>query len=148
VAYPFGYGLSYTTFAYSKPAVKVSGGSATVTVTVKNTGAVSGKEVAQVYVTAPKGQIEKPAQELKAFAKTRELKPGESQTLTMQIPVRMLASFDEAGSQWLAEAGQYTFRIGASSRDIRQTVTAKVDQYTEKVSNALAPTAKLNLLKQ
>ena len=148
VAYPFGYGLSYTTFAYSKPAVKVSGGTATVTVTVKNTGAVSGKEVAQVYVTAPKGQIEKPAQELKAFAKTRELKPGESQTLTMQIPVRMLASFDEAGSQWLAEAGQYTFRIGASSRDIRQTVTAKIGQYTEKVSNALAPKAKLNLLKQ
>ena len=148
VAFPFGYGLSYTTFAYSKPAVKVSGGTATVTVTVKNTGTVSGKEVAQVYVTAPKGQIEKPAQELKAFAKTRELKPGESQTLTMQIPVRILASFDEAGSQWLAEAGQYTFRIGASSRDIRQTVTAKIGQYTEKVSNALAPKAKLNLLKQ
>ncbi len=148
VAYPFGYGLSYTTFAYSKPAVKVSGGTATVTVTVKNTGAVSGKEVAQVYVTAPKGQIEKPAQELKAFAKTRELKPGESQTLTMQIPVRMLASFDEADSQWLTEAGTYTFRIGASSRDIRCTATAKVGQYTEKVSNALAPKVKLDLLKQ
>ena len=148
VAYPFGYGLSYTTFAYSKPAVKVSGDNVTVSVTVKNTGKVAGKEVAQVYVTAPKGQIEKPAQELKAFAKTRELKPGESQTLTMQIPVRMLASFDEAGSQWLAEAGQYPFRIGASSRDIRQTVTAKIGQYTEKVSNALAPKAKLNLLKQ
>ena len=148
VAYPFGYGLSYTTFAYSKPTVKVSGDNVTVSVTVKNTGKVAGKEVAQVYVTAPKGQIEKPAQELKAFAKTRELKPGESETLTMQIPVRMLASFDEAGSQWLAEAGQYTFRIGASSRDIRCTATARVGQYTEKVSNALAPKVKLNLLKQ
>ena len=148
VSYPFGYGLSYTTFAYSKPTVKVSGDNVTVSVTVKNTGKVAGKEVAQVYVTAPKGQIEKPAQELKAFAKTRELKPGESETLTMQIPVRMLASFDEAGSQWLTEGGNYTFNIGASSRDIRCTATAKVGQYTEKVSNALAPKVKLNLLKQ
>ena len=148
VAYPFGYGLSYTTFEFSKPAVKVNGGVVAVSVTVKNTGSVAGKEVAQVYVTAPKGQIEKPAQELKAFAKTRELKPGESQTLTMQIPVRMLASFDEAGSQWLTEGGDYLFKIGASSRDIRCTATAKVGQYTEKVSNALAPKAKLNLLKQ
>jgi beta-glucosidase len=148
VAYPFGYGLSYTTFEFSKPAVKVNGDVVTVSVTVKNTGSVAGKEVAQVYVTAPKGQIEKPAQELKAFAKTRELKPGESQTLTMQIPVRMLASFDEAGSQWLTEGGDYLFKIGASSRDIRCTATAKVGQYTEKVSNALAPKAKLNLLKQ
>ena len=148
VAYPFGYGLSYTTFEFSKPAVKVNGDVVAVSVTVKNTGSVAGKEVAQVYVTAPKGQIEKPAQELKAFAKTRELKPGESQTLTMQIPVRMLASFDEAGSQWLTEGGDYLFKIGASSRDIRCTATAKVGQYTEKVSNALAPKAKLNLLKQ
>ena len=148
VSYPFGYGLSYTTFAYSKPAVKVSGDNVTVSVTVKNTGKVAGKEVAQVYVTAPKGQIEKPAQELKAFAKTRELKPGESETLTMQIPVRMLASFDEAGLQWLTEGGNYTFNIGASSRDIRCTATAKVGQYTEKVANALAPKVKLNLLKQ
>ena len=148
VAYPFGYGLSYTTFDFSKPVVKVKGETAEVSVTVKNTGAVSGKEVAQVYVSAPKGRLEKPAHELKAFAKTRELQPGEQQTLTMQIPVRMLASFDEAGSQWLTEAGQYTFRIGASSRDIRCTATATVAEYTEKVSQALAPKAKLNLLKQ
>jgi len=148
VSYPFGFGLSYTTFAYSKPAVKANGDYVAVTVTVKNTGDVSGKEIVQVYVTAPNGRLEKPAQELKAFAKTRELQSGESQTLTMQIPVRDLASFDEQGSQWLAEAGQYTFKIGASSRDIKATVTAKIGQYTEKVSNALAPKAKLNLLTQ
>ena len=148
VAYPFGYGLSYTTFEFSKPKVKASGKNVTVSVTVKNTGSVSGKEVAQVYVAAPKGQIEKPVQELKAFAKTRELQPGEQQVLSMTIPVRMLASFDEAGSQWLTEAGQYTFRIGASSRDIRCTATAKVGKYVEKTSNALAPKVKLNLLKQ
>ncbi len=148
VAYPFGYGLSYTSFDYSAPKVKVSGQTANVSVTVRNSGSVSGKEVVQVYVAAPKGQLEKPAQELKAFAKTRELKPGERETLTMQIPVRMLASFDEQGSRWLTEAGIYTFRIGASSRDIRCTATAKVAQYTEQVSNALAPKTKLNLLKQ
>ena len=148
VAYPFGFGLSYTNFAYSKPAVKVSGDMVNVSVIVKNIGNVSGKEVAQVYVSAPKGKIEKPAQELKAFAKTRELNPGEQQTLTMQIPVRMLASFDEKNSQWLTEGGEYVFRIGASSRDIRQTVNAKVGTYTEKVSDALAPKARLNLLKQ
>ena len=149
VAYPFGYGLSYTTFAFSKPVVKAKGKDAVeVSITVKNTGKVSGKEVAQVYVQAPEGKLEKPCQELKAFAKTRELQPGESQVLTMTIPVRDLASFDEAGSQWITEAGTYTFRIGNSSRDIAATATLKIAEYTEKTTNALAPKQKLNLLKK
>ena len=149
VAYPFGFGLSYTTFQLSKPVVKAKGKDAVeVSITVRNTGSVAGKEVAQVYVQAPQGRLEKPAQELKAFAKTRELQPGESQTLTMTIPVRMLASFDEAGSQWLTEAGTYTFRIGTSSRDIAATAQLKLAEYTEKTSQALAPQQKLNLLKQ
>ena len=149
VAYPFGFGLSYSTFAFSKPVVKAKGKDAVeVSITVKNTGSVSGKEVAQVYVKAPKGNLEKPAQELKAFAKSRELKPGESEVLTMTIPVRMLASFDEANSQWLTEAGTYTFCIGNSSRNIAATATLKLGEYTEKTTNALAPQHKLNLLKQ
>ena len=149
VAYPFGFGLSYTTFEFSKPVVKAKGKDAVeVSITVKNTGSVAGKEVAQVYVQAPKGRLEKPAQELKSFAKTRELQPGESQTLTMTIPVRDLASFDEANSQWLTEAGTYTFRIGASSRDIKATASIKLNEYTEKTSNALAPQQRLRLLKQ
>ena len=149
VAYPFGFGLSYTTFAFSKPVVKAKGKNAVeVSITVKNTGSVSGKEVAQVYVKAPKGKLEKPAQELKAFAKTNELQPGESQVLTMTIPVRMLASFDEANSQWLTEAGTYTFNIGNSSRNIAATATLKLGEYTEKTTNALAPQHKLNLMKQ
>ena len=148
VAYPFGYGLSYTTFAFSKPVVKAKGNTVELSVTVKNTGAVAGKEVAQVYVTAPKGRIEKPLQELRAFAKTRELQPGESQTLTMSIPVRDLASFDESGSQWVSEAGNYTFRIGNSSRNLPLSATLTLKEYTEKVNNALAPQQKLNLLKQ
>ena len=110
VAYPFGFGLSYTTFQFSKPVARVKGNAVEVSITISNTGNIAGKEVAQVYVQAPKGRLEKPVQELKAFAKTRELNPGESQTLTMIIPVRDLASFDEAGSQWLTEAGTYTFR--------------------------------------
>ena len=149
VAYPFGFGLSYTTFQFSKPVVKAKGKDAIeVSVTIKNIGAVAGKEVAQVYVKAPQGRLVKPAQELKAFAKTRELQPGESQTLTMVIPVRDLASFDEANSQWLTESGNYTFCIGSSSRDITATSQLKIAEYTEKTSNALAPQQELKLLKQ
>ena len=138
VAYPFGFGLSYTTFAFSQPKVKANGDDITVSITIKNTGAVAGKEVAQVYVQAPQGQLTKPVHELKAFAKTRELQPGESETLTMTIRKRELASFDESNSQWLTEAGTYAFRIGSSSRDIHATVTLKLTEYTEKTSNALA----------
>ena len=149
VAYPFGYGLSYTTFEYGKPTAKVNGDLVTVSINVKNTGSMAGKEVAQVYVTAPEGQIEKPSRELKAFAKTKELQPGESETLTMVIPVRLLASFDEAGSQWLSEAGTYNVQIGASIADIRTTTQFKLAKaYTEKTSQALKPRQKLNLLKR
>lgn len=105
VAYPFGFGLSYTTFEMGKPSVKANGKNIEVSVTVKNTGKVAGKQVVQVYVTAPKGAYEKPAKELKAFGKTRELKPGESQTLKMTLEKRDLASFDEANSQWKVDAG-------------------------------------------
>ena len=148
VAYPFGFGLSYTTFGYSKPNYLIDNNSINISFTVKNTGKVAGKEIAQVYVVAPKGKIEKPNHELKGFAKTRELKPGESQTLTIKIQKRDLASFDEANSRWITEAGAYTFEIGANSRDIREKVVADLTEYTEQVSNALAPKQKLNLLKQ
>ena len=148
VAYPFGFGLSYTTFEYSKPVVKVNGDMIDISVIVKNTGSVAGKEVVQVYVEAPKGQIEKPAKELKAFGKTRELLPGESETLTMQVERRYLVSFDEAGSQWLGEAGNYLFLFGANVSDIRCQATAKLSQYQEPVSHALAPRQPLSLMRQ
>ena len=148
VAYPFGFGLSYTTFEMKDEKVKMKNDRIEVSVTVKNTGNVAGKEVAQLYVTAPKGKIEKPAQELKAFAKTRELQPGESETLTMTVLKRDLASFDEAGSQWIAEAGQYLFKVGNSSRDIKLTAFLKLTEYTESVHNAMAPKQPLHLLKQ
>ena len=140
VAYPFGFGLSYTTFEFSNPVVKAKGKDAVeVSITIRNSGKVAGKEVAQVYVEAPGTVLFKPDQELKAFAKTRELKPGESQTLTMTIPVRDLASFDEANSQWLAEKGLYVFNIGNHSRNILKMVQLNLPEYTEKTSNALAP---------
>lgn len=148
VAYPFGYGLSYTTFAYSKPSVKLAGNTVEVSVTVKNTGTMAGKEAVQVYVTAPKGKLEMPAKELKTFGKTNKLAPGESQTIKMTIDCRDLASFDEANSQWLAEAGTYTFHIGASVADIRNTCQLKLKEYTESVNNVMAPQGELKLLKQ
>lgn len=148
VAYPFGYGLSYTTFEFGKPSVKAKGNNIEVSVTIKNTGKVAGKEVAEVYVTAPKGAYEKPAKELKTFGKTKLLNPGESQTLKMTLEKRDLASFDEANSQWKVDAGNYLFKIGSDVEDIKGTATLKVAEYTEKTSNACAPNVQLNYLKQ
>ena len=148
VAYPFGFGLSYTTFEMGKPSVKANGKNIEVSVNVKNTGKVAGKQVAQVYVTAPKGAYEKPAKELKAFGKTRELKPGESQTLKMTLEKRDLASFDEANSQWKVDAGNYLFQVGTDVESIKGTATLKVAEYTEKTSSACAPNVQLNYLQQ
>ena len=92
VSYPFGYGKSYTTFEYSKPVVKATADGFTATITVKNTGSVAGKEAVQLYVTAPAGGLEKPAFELKGFAKTKTLAPGEAQTLTIAVYAYTLAS--------------------------------------------------------
>ena len=125
VSYPFGYGLSYTTFEYSAPAVANDGNTVTAKVTVKNTGSVAGKEAVQLYVSAPAGTLDKPVKELKAYGKTKELAPGETQELTLTFPTSELASFDEEASAWKVDAGTYTFLFGASSRDIRCTATAE-----------------------
>ena len=124
VAYPFGYGLSYTTFEYSEPTVKNDGKTVTATINVKNVGEVAGKEAVQLYVSAPESNLDKPVKELKAYAKTDKLAPGKSQTLTLSFPTSELASFDEEKSAWVVDAGTYTFSFGASSRDIRCTATA------------------------
>lgn len=148
VSYPFGYGLSYTSFDYSAPIVTDKGAAVEVSVTIKNVGQRAGKEVAEVYVAAPKGSIEKPAQELKAFAKTRMLQPGESQKLTMTIEKRDLASFSEKASAWVADAGTYTFKVGASSRDIKGVASLRLKGMKEKVNNVLQPKVKINRLSQ
>jgi beta-glucosidase len=127
VSYPFGYGLSYTTFSYSKPVVKVEkDGTVKATVTVTNTGSVAGKEVVELYVTAPDGGLVKPVYELKGFAKTKELKPGKSETLTITIDPYTLASFNEETSSWETAAGNYNALFGASSADIRCTAPFKL----------------------
>jgi beta-glucosidase len=121
VSYPFGYGLSYTTFAYSKPTVKATKEGFVATVTVTNTGKVAGKEAVQLYVSAPAGGLEKPAQELKSFAKTRTLNPGESQVLTFNVTNYDLASYNEATQAWETAAGKYVISFAASVEDIRAT---------------------------
>jgi beta-glucosidase len=125
VSYPFGYGLSYTDFEYLNPSVKESNGVYTVTVEVKNTGNAAGKEVVQLYVAAPVNpSYTKPAKELKAFAKTKALQPGESQQISMTVKVEDLASFDEKANTWIIDKGKYIFQIGASSKNIKATLDA------------------------
>lgn len=137
VSYPFGYGLSYTSFEWGNPTVKSSKNETIVTVDVKNTGDRAGKEVVELYVSAPAGSLDKPVKELKAFAKTRELKPGESQTITLKVNNADLASFDQAGNAWVADSGEYSFLLGASSRDIRATLKSELKGSVEKVNPLL-----------
>lgn len=125
-SYPFGYGLSYTTFSYSKPKVKADKDGLTATIAVTNTGKVAGREVVELYVAAPSGGLEKPARELKAFTKTKLLAPGESETLTMKVSVYELASFSEERSAWETAAGTYQVLFGASVTDIRANATFRL----------------------
>ena len=139
VSYPFGYGLSYTTFEYSKPTVKAKDGGFEATITVKNTGKVAGKEAVEIYVSAPGGGLVKPESELKAFGKTRLLQPGESQTLTFKADAYTLASFNEEASEWQTAAGKYTVKFGASATDIRATATFNGKARSWKVEKLLLP---------
>ena len=125
--FPFGYGLSYTTFAYGKPTVTQENGNVVVSVQVTNTGKVAGKEIAQIYVTAPKTGLPRAARELKGFAKTRTLRPNESETLRITIPKEDLRYYDETAHDWALTKGTYTFHVGASVNDIRGHATITLD---------------------
>ena len=122
VSYPFGYGLSYTSFSYSDASVSCSKGVVTASVKVTNSGSVAGKEVVQLYASAPEGSLDKPVKELKAYAKTRSLAPGGSEVLTLSFPVSGLSSWDEASGGWVLDKGLYRLHFAASSADIRQTL--------------------------
>ena len=137
VSYPFGYGLSYTRFEWSEASVKSSRGETAVRVKVTNTGKIPGKDVVELYVAAPQGELDKPVKELKAYAKTRELQPGESQLVTLKVKNSELASYDESASAWVTDAGHYDFMLGSSSRDIRATLCAEIRGGSEK-TNALS----------
>ncbi|MFH0841205.1 MAG: glycoside hydrolase family 3 C-terminal domain-containing protein [Bacteroidota bacterium] len=119
VSYPFGYGLSFTQFVYDKMDVEVTGDTININVTVNNSGNIPGKEIVQIYVSKPDTQIDRPVQELKAFAKTPLLGTGEAITLTMQIPVSELSYWNEVKSEWTLETGAYTINAASSSREIR-----------------------------
>ena len=150
-SYEFGYGLSYTTFNYSNLEFSASKfrNMITVTVDIKNTGNVAGKEVVELYLSAPAKKLDKPSEELKGFAKTRLLQPGESQTLTFELDKRSLASFDPSASAWIADAGSYSVKIGASSKDIRQTGTFELarDLTVKKESRSLIPNRGIDEIK-
>lgn len=151
-AYELGFGLSYTTFSYSdlKLSTDKLAGKVAVNITVTNTGSVAGKEVVQLYITAPVKKIDKPALELKAFAKTGLLKPGESQVLTFNLTADDLASYYTKSASWIADSGIYTVRIGASSLDIRESATFEIikDIVIVKLNNALTPTVSINEMKR
>ena len=126
VSYPFGYGLSYTKFDYSDVAASQADGKVKVSVKVTNTGSVAGKEAVEIYVSAPVGTLDKPVKELKAFAKTRKLAPGESQTLDITFAAADMSSYDESKSAWVLDPGTYQILVGASSADIRATASVDV----------------------
>jgi beta-glucosidase len=134
VQFPFGYGLSYTTFVFKNPRVSAATfrdvDGLKITVDVTNTGEVSGKEVVQVYVHDHKSRMVRPPKELKGFAKV-ELQPGETKTVTLELDFRAFAYFHPAYKQWITEDGEFDILIGASSADIRCTQTVTLQSTLE-----------------
>ncbi len=151
-AYAFGYGLSYTNFSYSniKLRSQVFNGSVTVTIDITNTGKAAGKEAVQLYISAPAGTLQKPSEELKAFAKTKLLQPGEKQTISFTINQDALSSFDTGTTSWIADAGKYTIKIGASSLDIKQSASFNLPKsiVTEKCNKVMVPQVLMNEVKK
>ncbi|MCM1067910.1 MAG: glycoside hydrolase family 3 C-terminal domain-containing protein [Muribaculaceae bacterium] len=148
VAYPFGYGLSYTDFDYSDAKVSRKGDRTTVTVTVTNTGRHPGREVVQLYVSAPEGGLAKPKAELRGFTKTRELAPGESQRVSITVTDRELASFNDKASQWETAAGTYQARLGRSVGDYIVSLPFNVKKASvRKVADILAPVEKARTMR-
>lgn len=139
-AYPFGFGLSYTDFSVIADSVTCENEQITVNVIVRNIGdRYSGREVVQVYYSAPAGRLDKPYQELAAYGKTKELKPGEGQTLTLHFSMKDMASYDELSASWILEAGTYFVRVGVHSRNthIVAALELKKDVVIAKLSNRL-----------
>lgn len=151
VSYEFGFGMSYTSFEYSN--LKLSSpkfsGKMTLTADVRNSGKSEGKEVVELYITAPAKSIDKPAIELKGFAKTRLLKPGETQSVVFEVTKDDLASFIPGISAWKADSGSYTVKLGSSSKEIRLTGSFILasDITVKKESQSLLPQVKINELK-
>ncbi len=151
-AYEFGYGLSYTDFKFGDLALssKTFDKTITATITVTNTGKVAGKEVVQLYITAAKGKLDKPSAELKGFAKTGLLQPGQSEKITFTIDADALTSFDTEATAWIADAGDYTVKVGSSSANIKQTASFSLAKAitVEKCNKVLVPQVPITELKK
>ena len=148
VSYPFGYGLSYTDFSITPVEAGERNDKIEITVEVTNTGAYAGKEVVQAYYQAPDGKLGKPARQLAAFVKTRNLLPGESQTVVLSWDTESMASYDDLGkvavSAYVLEAGEYVFYVGNSVRDVEQckyTMRVEQDTVVKQLSRKAAPTS-------
>ena len=139
VSYPFGFGLSYTKFEYSNAKLQRKGDGYVASVNVKNIGDKAGKEVVQLYISAPKGNMPKPAIELRAFGKTRELKPGESQRVEMTFSYYDIASYDVSQQAYITDAGSYDAHFAASATDIRQTLHFKTDKHKWECHDVMRP---------
>ena len=149
VAYPFGFGLSYTTFDYDNMSVTEEYGIFTIKVDVKNTGDRAGRNVVELFVAAPNSKkLNKPVKELRNYTKTKLLQPGETETVTMQVKTSDLASFDEKASAWKTDAGRYAFLICSSVTTVEAKASAQVNAWYQKVHNVMKPNVKLNLLKR
>lgn len=131
--FPFGFGLGYTEFEVKTDRFAVCNNAATVEATVKNTGSHAGKETVQLYYSAPQGRLKKPVRELGAYGKTCELHPGESENITLSIPVENMASWDEENDCWILEKGDYVIYVGTSPVGI---VALDEDAVTEKLSHS------------
>lgn len=154
VRYPFGYGLSYTTFTVEPKGFEVVDGTVKLSISVKNTGLCAGKEVVQVYASAPQGKLGKAEKVLAGFAKTKELNPGESQQLKIEVPYTYLASYDETGttgnaSAFVMEKGEYTFFAGNSVRDTEKVGSFSIEEtlVLDQCTQALAPVRKFKRMK-
>ncbi len=145
VRFPFGFGMSYTSFDIAASDFKLDGDKVTGSVNVKNTGSTPGREVVQIYCSAPQGKLGKPARVLCGFDKTRTLQPGESQTLSFEIPLESVASYDDSGvtghkSAWILEQGGYVFYAGADVRSASEAYSLTLPEtVVRQCKSALGP---------
>lgn len=135
VSYPFGYGLSYTTFEYKDVEINRADDKIYIDITITNSGFLPGKEVVQIFTKAPKSKLDKPSRELKAFAKTTELQPSEHQRLRLTINVMDLASFDQNEQAWVMDGGRYHFYISSATKGTQFTETLKIKKSKQAVND-------------
>ena len=148
VVYPFGYGLSYTKFALIDPHVAIAAGEVVASIRVLNAGNMPGREVIQVYYSAPQGKLGKPARVLGGYRKTKLLRPGEDQRVIISFSVDQMASYDDLGkvqkSAWVLEQGEYRFFVGTNVRDAAQVdtvFTLESDRIVEQLKPVMTPTS-------